>query len=88
MLALLKLLFAVLLLLNVAVFVLFIFWPADRVKQIQETLAHVNITEKYFAGRDSKEVGSLKSKNEIKYQVTKINDELSLITIETKIDKT
>ena len=66
MLALLKLLFAVLLLLNVAVFVLFIFWPADRVKQIQETLAHVNITEKYFAGRDSKEVGSLKSKNEIK----------------------
>ena len=30
----------------------------------------------------------MKSKNEIKYQVTKINDELSLITIEAKIDKT
>ena len=28
-----------------------------------------------------------KSKNEIKYQVTKINHELSLITIEAKIDK-
>ncbi|MEE2923648.1 MAG: hypothetical protein VX619_02605 [bacterium] len=66
MLALLKLLFAILLLLNVAVFVLFIFWPADRVKQIQETLAHVNITEKYFSGEESKKSQSLKSKIEIK----------------------
>ncbi len=65
MLALLKLLFAILLLLNVAVFLLFIFWPADSVKQIHETLADVNITERYFSGYDGKSAGELKPKDEL-----------------------
>ncbi len=65
MLALLKLLFAILLLLNVGVFLLFIFWPADSVKQIHETLAHVNITERYFSGGDAKSAGESKPKGEL-----------------------
>lgn len=31
---------------------LFVFWPAEQVKQIRQTLAHINITEKYR--KDSK----------------------------------
>ena len=65
MLVLLKLLFAVLLLLNIAVFLLFIFWPADSVKQIHETLAEVNITERYFSGDRQIATVEKKSQSEI-----------------------
>lgn len=32
---------------------LFVFWPAEQVKQIRQTLAHINITEKYREGGKS-----------------------------------
>lgn len=32
---------------------LFIFWPAEQMKQIRETLAHINITEKYRSDVDN-----------------------------------
>ena len=58
------------------------------VKQIYlKTLTNGEISEKGGAGLGIITM-AMKSKNEIKYQVTQINDELSLITIEAKIDKT
>ena len=57
------------------------------VKQIYlKTLTNGEISEKGGAGLGIITM-AMKSKNEIKYQVTKINHELSLITIEAKIDK-
>ena len=58
------------------------------VKQIYlKTLTNGEISEKGGAGLGIITM-AMKSKNEIKYQVTQINEELSLITIEAKIDKT
>ena len=57
------------------------------VKEIYlKTLTNGEISEKGGAGLGIITM-AMKSKNTIDHQLTKINDELSLITIETKIDK-